>query len=102
MNMHVPQSIASATELRYLASLLRNIISPRTNSPIIQLFQDTMTGAYRISQPRVQVPEPIAMNILARLRLPFARKDRAWTGGELISAAFPMMNYKGAINLKNG
>jgi DNA-directed RNA polymerase II subunit RPB1 len=102
MNMHVPQSIASATELRYIASVLRNIVSPRTNSPIIQLFQDTMTGAYRISQPNVEVPEPIAMNILARIRLPFSRKNRKWTGSELISAAFPMMNYKGRINLKNG
>jgi DNA-directed RNA polymerase II subunit RPB1 len=102
MNMHVPQSIASATELRYIASVLRNIVSPRTNSPIIQLFQDTMTGAYRISQPGVNVPEPIAMNILARLRLPFERKNKNWTGSELISAAFPMMNYKGRINLKNG
>ena len=102
MNMHVPQSIASATELRYIASVLRNIVSPRTNSPIIQLFQDTMTGAYRISQPNVEVPEPIAMNILARIRLPFSRKNRRWTGSELISAAFPMMNYKGRITLKNG
>lgn len=102
MNMHVPQSIASATELRYIASVLRNIISPRTNSPIIQLFQDTMTGAYRISQPGVKVPEPIAMNILARIKLPFTRKGVPWTGAELISAAFPMMNYKGKISLKNG
>ena len=102
MNMHVPQSIASATELRYIASVLRNIISPRTNSPIIQLFQDTMTGAYRISQPGVRVPEPIAMNILARIKLPFVRKGVPWTGAELISAAFPMMNYKGKISLKNG
>ena len=102
MNMHVPQSIASATELRYLASVLRNIISPRTNSPIIQLFQDTMTGAYRISQPGVKVPEQIAMNILARIKLPFVRKNQPWTGGELISAAFPMMNHKGKITLING
>lgn len=102
MNMHVPQSIAAATELRYLASVLRNIISPRTNSPIIQLFQDTMTGAYRISQPGVKVPEHLAMNILARIKLPFTRKNRPWTGGELISAAFPMMNHKGKITLVNG
>jgi DNA-directed RNA polymerase II subunit RPB1 len=102
MNMHVPQSIEAATELRVLASVLRNIISPRTNSPIIQLFQDTMTGAYRISQPGVEVPEPIAMNILARIKRPFTRKNRNWTGSELISAAFPMMNFKGKITLTNG
>jgi DNA-directed RNA polymerase II subunit RPB1 len=103
MNMHVPQSISAATELRFLASVLRNIISPRTNSPIIQLFQDTMTGAYRISQPGVMVPEPIAMNILARIKRPFVRKNGPWTGAELISTAFPPMNYSGGgITLENG
>jgi DNA-directed RNA polymerase II subunit RPB1 len=103
MNMHVPQSIASATELRFLASVLRNIISPRTNSPIIQLFQDTMTGAYRISQPGVEVPEHIAMNMLDKIKRPFVRKNRSWTGSEIISSAFPMMNFKqGGITLTNG
>jgi len=102
MNMHVPQSIASATELRYLASLLRNIISPRTNSPIIQLFQDTMTGVFRISQPGVVVPEVIAMNILARLKRTFARKNKPWTGAELISTAFPMLSLKSSITIENG
>jgi DNA-directed RNA polymerase II subunit RPB1 len=93
MNMHVPQSIAAATELRYLASVLRNIISPRTSSPIIQLFQDTMTGIYRISQPGVKIPEHIAMNMLSKIRRPFKRKDKEWTGAEVISAAFPMMSF---------
>jgi DNA-directed RNA polymerase II subunit RPB1 len=103
MNMHVPQSIASATELRYLATVLRNIISPRTSSPIIQLFQDTMTGAFRITQPGVEVPEHIAMNILAKIRRPFVRKNAPWTGAELISAAFPPINYRGGgIDIKNG
>jgi DNA-directed RNA polymerase II subunit RPB1 len=95
MNMHVPQSIPAATELRVLASVLRNIISPRTSSPIIQLFQDTMTGAYRISQQGVEVPEHIAMNILSRIKRPFKRKNRNWTGAEIISAALPMINYTG-------
>ncbi len=102
MNMHVPQSIAAATELRYLASVLRNIVSPRTNSPIIQLFQDTMTGIYRITLPGVEVPEVIAMNILAKIRKPFMRKNAPWTGAEIISAAFPLMNFKGSVTIENG
>ena len=102
MNMHVPQSIAAATELRYLASVLRNIVSPRTNSPIIQLFQDTMTGIYRITLPGVEVPEVIAMNILAKIRKPFVRKNGPWTGAEIISAAFPLMNFKGSVTIENG
>jgi DNA-directed RNA polymerase II subunit RPB1 len=62
MNMHVPQSIASATEIKYLASVLRQIISPRTNAAIISVFQDTQTGIYRLSQPDVQIPERFELN----------------------------------------
>jgi DNA-directed RNA polymerase II subunit RPB1 len=103
MNMHVPQSIAAATELRFLASVLKQIISPRTCSPIISVFQDTMTGAYRMSQPNVEVPEHIAMNMLARIkRSAIPRKNRNWTGAELISMAFPLMNLKTGITLKDG
>ena len=102
MNMHVPQSVAAATELRYLASVLRNIVSPRTNSPIIQLFQDTMTGMYRITLPGVEVPEVIAMNILAKIKRPFTRKNGPWTGAEIISAAFPLMNFKGSVTIEAG
>jgi DNA-directed RNA polymerase II subunit RPB1 len=110
MNMHVPQSIPAATELRFLASVLRNIISPRTNSPIIQLFQDTMTGAYRISRFNedtgmytVSVPEHIAMNMLAKIKRPFQRKNRNWTGAELISAALPMLTISGkGVKISNG
>jgi DNA-directed RNA polymerase II subunit RPB1 len=102
MNMHVPQSIAAATELRYLASVLRNIISPRTNSPIIQLFQDTMTGIYRMSHPSVEIPELLALNMLSKIKRPTLRKNRAWTGAEVISYAFPLMNFKGGITLENG
>ena len=94
MNMHVPQSISAATELRQLTSVVRQIISPRTNSPIIQLFQDTMTGTYRISQPDVVVPEHIAQNILARIRRPIPKGDL--TGAQLISMAFPLMSLKAA------
>ena len=102
MNMHVPQSIAAATELRYLASVLRNIISPRTNSPIIQLFQDTMTGIYRMSHPTVEIPELLVMNMLAKIKRPVQRKNRPWSGAEVISYAFPLMNFKGGITLENG
>jgi DNA-directed RNA polymerase II subunit RPB1 len=103
MNMHVPQSIPAAMELRYLASVLRNIISPRTNSPIIQLFQDTMTGAYRISRDTTSIPEHIAMNMLAKIKRPFQRKNRDWTGREVISAAFPLITLAGkGIQLVNG
>lgn len=105
MNMHVPQSIAAATELKYLATVLRQIISPRTCSPIIQLFQDTLTGAYRISRPEVRVPEYIAMNILSRMNKPissYTRTNTSVTGQELISSTFPLINIDGRIKVQDG
>jgi len=103
MNMHVPQSIAAATELRQLASVLRQIISPRTASPIISVFQDTMTGVYRMSNPNFKIPEHIAMNMLAKInRTNIPRKNRDWTGPEIISMAFPLINLKTSITLENG
>lgn len=105
MNMHVPQSIAAATELKYLASVLRQIVSPRTNSPIIQIFQDTLTGSFRISQKDVVVPEHIAMNILSRTKKSlsgFARKNKPMTGRELISSTFPLLDFNGSIKIKDG
>ena len=105
MNMHVPQSIASAMELKYLATVLRQIISPRTNSPIIQIFQDTMTGTFRITHPNVQVPEHIAMNIMARMKKPlsaFKRTNQPVSGRDLISAAFPLIDVNDKIKVENG
>lgn len=105
MNMHVPQSLASETELAELASVLKLIVSPKDSAPIIQLFQDTLTGAYRISNPKVEIPEHIALNMMARLKRPmrlFQRKNAPHTGMETISAAFPLMNINESITVKNG
>jgi DNA-directed RNA polymerase II subunit RPB1 len=105
MNMHVPQSIAAASELKYLASVLRQIISPRLASPIIQIFQDTMTGSFRISQDSVRIPEHIAMNIMARMKRPlssYSRQNRVLTGKEVISTVFPLMNIDSSIKVENG
>jgi len=49
MNMHVPQTIATANEITQLASVKTQIISPATNFPIISFVQDTVLGGYLIS-----------------------------------------------------
>jgi DNA-directed RNA polymerase II subunit RPB1 len=105
MNLHLPQSVAAETELQQLASVLRLIVSPRENSPIIQMVQDTLTGAFRISNPTVKIPEHAAMNIVAKLNRPlssFQRTGEAHTGMETISSAFPLMNFNGRVTIKNG
>lgn len=50
MNMHVPQSMEAATELRSLAAVHRQLIGPALAEPIISPVQDTMLGAYLMSK----------------------------------------------------
>jgi DNA-directed RNA polymerase II subunit RPB1 len=105
MNMHVPQSIASATELMIIATLLRQIVSPRNCQPIIAVFQDTLTGAYNLTQSDVLVPEHLAMNMLARSGRSmgdFKRLDAPLKGSEIMSHAFPLMNMDNKVKVENG
>ena len=105
MNMHVPQSIAAETELLKLASVTRLIVSPRLNAPIIQMVQDTLTGAYRISNPNVKIHEQAAMNMLCRIRRPlssFKITGESRLGTDVISSVFPLMNFNEKIKLENG
>ena len=54
MNMHVPQSMEAATELRSLAAVHRQLIGPALAKPIISPVQDTMLGAYLMSKAGTQ------------------------------------------------
>ena len=53
MNMHVPQSLNSTIELINIASVNKQIISPRENKPIITIVQDTLLGIYKLTHSRV-------------------------------------------------
>ena len=44
MNMHMPQNVLAETELKHLAAIPYQMISPANNSPIIGIFQDSMLG----------------------------------------------------------
>ena len=50
MNMHVPQSISCACELRNLVSVNYQIISPRENKPLITVVQDTLLGINKFTK----------------------------------------------------
>jgi DNA-directed RNA polymerase beta' subunit len=47
MNAHLPQSIEAATELREIAAVPLQIVSPRESTPIVSVVQDTLVGANR-------------------------------------------------------
>ena len=53
MNMHVPQSISAVCELINIACVKNQILSPRTNKPIITLVQDSLLGLSKLTNSDV-------------------------------------------------
>ena len=64
MNLHMPQDPESEAELRYLAAVPNNIVSPANNKPIIGIFQDSLLGSYQFTRPHVTFNPREAMNLL--------------------------------------
>lgn len=64
MNLHYPQGAESDAELRGLAAVPYNFISPANNTPIVGIFQDSLLGAHLFTDPKVHVTMEHAMNLL--------------------------------------
>ena len=64
MNMHCPQNIMAETELKHLAAIPYQIVSPASNTPIIGIFQDSMLGSYQFTRENVKFSLKDAMNLL--------------------------------------
>jgi len=64
MNLHMPQDVEAESELRNLAAVPNQIISPANNSPIIGIFQDSMLGSNRFTRPNIRFEARTAMNLL--------------------------------------
>jgi len=62
--MHMPQSAIAETELRHLAAIPYQLISPAGNSPIIGIYQDSLLGSYRFTRSDIKFTPRDAMNLL--------------------------------------
>jgi len=64
MNMHMPQNVLAETELRHLAAIPYQIVSPSSNAPIIGIYQDSLLGSFRFTRPGIKFSPRDAMNLL--------------------------------------
>ena len=55
MNMHIPRSLQTAVELEQICLVPKNIISPGTSTPCIEITQDTLLGAYLLTQKDIKL-----------------------------------------------
>ena len=60
----MPQNELSESELRNLAAIPYQIISPSSNAPIIGIYQDSMLGSYQFTRADVDFTPRQAMNLL--------------------------------------
>ena len=64
MNLHMPQDPESEAELKNLAAVPYQIISPANNASIIGIYQDSMLGSYRFTREGIEFTQKDAMNLL--------------------------------------
>ncbi len=102
MNAHIPQSVEAATELREIAAVPLQIVSPRESVPIVSVVQDTLVGANRFTRPNVLFGRREALNLLIHskrwdgvLPPPVATEPQPmWSGQQLLSALLPPVSLQ--------
>ena len=103
MNMHMPQNDEAEMELKYLAAIRYQIISPANNKSIIGIFQDSLLGSYLLTRENVTFTRKQAMNLLAKCNrfdpTIFKSDKEIFTSFDLISTILPPISIKYKTNL---
>lgn len=97
MNMHMPQDVEAASELRNLAAVPWQIISPANNSSIVGIFQDSLLGAYRFTREGKNFSTRDAMNLLMaydRVDPAKFKKDSKVSNFDIITQILPPLSLK--------
>jgi DNA-directed RNA polymerase II subunit RPB1 len=103
MNAHLPQSYEAMVELEEIAAVPHHIITPRHAKPMIGVYQDTLVGSFRLTQPGIEFTRREFMNLMMWNKrfngtMPVARsqvdgKER-WTGQQVLGALMPPVNIE--------
>jgi len=98
MNMHMPQDEEAEAELKNLAAVPYQIISPAKNQSIIGIFQDSLLGSYRLTRPGVSFTPRDAMNLLMAYNGIneglFATRAERITSFQILSQIMPSITMK--------
>jgi DNA-directed RNA polymerase beta' subunit len=105
----MPQDPESEAELKNLAAVPYQIISPANNASIIGIYQDSMLGSYLFSKEGIKFNPRQAMNLLMMFNgineeelLKDINKDGGVTNYDILSQIMPPLSVKNKIEIKNG
>ena len=103
MNMHMPQNDEAEMELKYLAAIRNQIISPANNKSIIGIYQDSCLGSHLLTRPNVMFTRKQAMNLLNKSSnfdpYIFQNDKQTFTSFEILSTILPPITIKYKTNL---
>ena len=96
MNMHVPQDDEAELELKYLAAIPNQIISPANNKSIIGIFQDSLVGSFQFTRENIKFTPKEAMNLLIYKKNidPNTFNSEMISNFDVLSQIFPNMTLK--------
>ncbi len=98
MNLHMPQDEESEAELKNLAAVPFQIISPANNQSIIGIFQDSLLGSYQFTRVGVKFDNRAAMNLLMALdtvnESMFSNVDGNLSNFQILSQIMPPLTLK--------
>tara|TARA_B110000285_G_scaffold31054_2_gene31959 strand:- start:1920 stop:6449 length:4530 start_codon:yes stop_codon:yes gene_type:complete len=97
MNLHMPQDEESEAELKNLAAVPYQIISPANNASIVGVFQDSLLGAYRFTRPDIKFDQREAMNLLMsfnKVDTSVLKKNKEISSFDIMSQIMPPITMK--------
>jgi DNA-directed RNA polymerase II subunit RPB1 len=105
MNAHIPQSSEAIQELKDIAAVPYQMISPRHQKPVIKVVQDALLGSYRITKQGDTFTRREYMNLMmwnkrfdGKLPEPeIVNGSTRWSGQQVLSMLISPMN----TDLKN-
>ncbi|MAJ82574.1 MAG: hypothetical protein CMF41_06630 [Legionellales bacterium] len=105
MNIHALQTPEAQAEARYLMAVKYQIVSPQSNKPVMSPIQDTLIGAYLMTDDDVVIDKSTFFDCI--YSMPgwdgkFEVKEE-YTGRDLVSMALPLVNWrKGKVEIVKG
>lgn len=98
MNLHVPQSAVTEHELRAIAAVPYQIMSPKECKPIVAVVQDVALGIYRMTKKHVTLNEKQLFNLMSTnprflgdVPKPSIQEGdiKKWSGQQALSSIIP-------------
>lgn len=98
MNLHMPQDVESESELKNLAAVPYQIVSPANNSSIIGIYQDSMLGCYQFTRENINFTPRSAMNLLMMFNrineFDLLNKGEVISNFDILSQIMPPLSLK--------